>query len=172
MPSALEKLRPIAKWLLLSSFVMFLIGAVVGVITVRSAGYPDWYIHVAMWAVLGAYFLIAGQSMLRGKRVGMVANLVLFWLFAGFWVHVLSGMIPGKDMLLLDAEGNGVWTNRESLDVLWASVAILVVAALDLLFVLVVCWNRGETVLPASASPTQPVPVEQTGSSEGPHQEI
>ncbi len=99
---------------------LFAAAALVEIAAVFGEGFPDWYLHAAMWGLLLTYGFLALTRFWEGKRVRPWIYTVVFVALSGFWVSVMARLIPASEVLR-----NGVLVPRESMSILWVSIVLL-----------------------------------------------
>lgn len=123
MSHAFSRLFLKFKWPLIATVIVLMIaGCIINVITVRNAQVPDWYMHLAMWALLGIYMVLGLNTLLAGRRLRAVLTLTMLAFLCLFWIVILIGKIPAEKAVHLDQI-----IQRPPLTSLWYVVGILAV---------------------------------------------
>ena len=109
------------KWPLIVVVVLLMIvGCIINVVTVRSAQVPDWYMHLATWALLGIYLVLGLNTLLTRHRLRAIVTLSVLAFLCLFWIVILIGKIPAEKAIHLDQI-----ILRPPLTSLWYVVGIL-----------------------------------------------
>ena len=148
---------------------LFLIAAIIGITVVKGEQFPDWYMHLGMWGILGAYLLIVLKGLNGGRKAGPVANLVLMGLFGGYWIYILKSVIPQAQAMI-----GTTWKLRPELDILWAPIVLLALVWVLVLVMTVGLWGADSAPLaPKAAAPAQKLeePQQEEPKQEEPKQE-
>jgi len=99
---------------------LFAAAALVEIAAVFGEGFPDWYLHAAMWGLLLTYGFLALTRFWEGKRFRPWIYSVIFVALSSFWISVMARLIPASEVLR-----NGVLAQREPMSILWVSIVLL-----------------------------------------------
>lgn len=123
------------RWVVVIALVVLMgVACLVNVMAVREAGAPDWYMHLAMWVLLGTYLALGLKSFLSGKRFKSVLLLLILVVLSIFWITILIGWVPAARTF--DAIRDQV-VEREAIYLLWLPVGLLGFSVLGFLFLVV-----------------------------------
>lgn len=104
-----------------------LLATMVEVVAVVGAGMADWYMHLAMWALILTYFVLTTWMVATHRRIRSWLNVVILEVLSVFWIWILYTKIPPEKMVVADQ-----LTLREPLYILWVPILLLGLAALAL----------------------------------------
>jgi len=95
-------------------------GAGIEVYAVRGARVPDWYMHLAMWGLLGIYLYFALKSWFLSRKVRTVMLMTLTEVLSIFWMVILAGKISPETILVANRVAE-----REALPILYLPMGML-----------------------------------------------
>jgi hypothetical protein len=114
--------------------------AVIEVVAARRVHIADWYMHLAMWVLIEAYFGLTTWTVLKHKWLRSLANLIVLVALTIFWCVILAGKEASERVLV-----EGELVSREPLHAVWLAIPILgTCTALFVVVALVVLVKRGE----------------------------
>lgn len=126
-------------------FLLFTVAAVVEVVAILSASVSDWYMHLFMWIVLAAYYLLTLRALVTRRQVRAWINLIVLEALTVFWIVILASRVPAAKMVV-----DGRLAEREPLEILWLSIVLLGLCAVLLPVFLLGVLKYGNE--PSSAS--------------------
>ncbi len=104
-----------------------LLAAIIEVIAMIGANVADWYMHLAMWALIITYFVLTTWMVATRRRIRTWLNVVIIEFLSLFWIWVLYSRIPSEKVVVAEQ-----LTLREPLYILWIPILLLGLAALAL----------------------------------------
>ena len=128
-------------------------GGVIEVAAVFGANVPDWYMHLAMWALMFTYALLAVRALQSRRRFAGFTHFLVFAVLAVFWFTILVQIIPETPLVVA-----GELKTREALPIVWASVGLLGIGLLGMMVLLL--------VLPRKTEPFKKAPAKQKEETE------
>jgi len=95
-------LRSIQSGYLLTGLALFVATGVFGVIVVVSRGFSDWYMHLAMLVILGAFILLYVRAHQLGRRIARGIYAVITLALLVFYAWILADLVPPRLDVLSD----------------------------------------------------------------------
>lgn len=88
--------RGIHSGYLLSGLGLLAVTAVLGVLVVLLADFSDWYMHLAMYVVVGAFVLLYVRAHLRNFRIMRAIWALLALALIAFFAWILVDLVPAR----------------------------------------------------------------------------
>lgn len=113
--------------IIFSTLATVLLAAIVEVVAVHGAGIADWYMHLAMWALILTYCFLTTYMVATARRIRSWLNVAILEFLCIFWIVTMHSRIPAEKVVI-----ESQLTLREPLYVLWLPIVLLGLAALVL----------------------------------------
>ncbi len=125
-------LRSIQSGYLLAGLGVYVLTAAVAMIVVATRQFSDWYMHLAMLVILGAFVLLYVRAHQLGRRVVRGIYAVLTLALLAFYAWILVDLVPPRldvlsDRLRADGLRGPEVVLRPAADELWVVVVGFVV---------------------------------------------
>ncbi|MCC6625412.1 MAG: hypothetical protein IT385_29475 [Deltaproteobacteria bacterium] len=95
-------LRSIHSGYLLAGLALFVLTGAFDLVVVVSRGFSDWYMHLAMLVILGAFVLLYVRAHQLGRRIARGIYAVLAIALLVFYAWILADLVPPRLDVLSD----------------------------------------------------------------------